>query len=148
MQKAVILTEEEYEDLLKVQSKPDIMLRETNTQLKTKLDECQKQLQQGAFDNSRVDTPFIVNPDSSSLCFRSPTDFIIMWNSLAQSSLTGSDEALFEEMKHISELFTYGLQFASAKEVKAYRVNLQKKKIITGRVTSNKKHKLLTTKDN
>ena len=44
---AHILTEEEYQALLTVQSKPDELLRETNKQLKSKLDEAEAKLKQG-----------------------------------------------------------------------------------------------------
>jgi len=118
------------------------MLRDTNASLKKKLDECQAKLTQGSFDNSRVDTPFIVTNET--LHFRSPTDFIIMYNSLAGHNLGTSDKNMYLQMEHISSLFNYNMQFSSTSEVKAYRVNLQKKKIITGNTKVDKLIKLLT----
>lgn len=142
MQILYTLTEEEYNDLLVVKQSPDIILRDTNTALKKKLDAANVKLQQGAFDNSRVDTPFIVTNET--LHFRSPTDFIIMYNSLAETNLTASDKSVYLQMQRISELFNYNMQFGNTSEVKAYRVNLQKKNIITGNVKVNKLVKLLT----
>ncbi len=120
-----ILTEEEYQALLTVQTKPDELLRETNLALKKKLDEAETRLKQGAYDNIKIETPFrVVN---ESLCISSPTDFVVMYNSLAYPSLTESDSCVFSFLKHLSTVFNYKMQFEDISKLKAYRVSLQKK---------------------
>jgi hypothetical protein len=125
MTKQIVLTEQEYQDLLKVQNKPDDLLRETNLALKKKLDEAETKLKQGAYDNIKVETPFrVVN---ESLCINSPTDFVVMYNSLAKSNLTDSDLSVLSFLKHLSATFNYQVQFTDISKLKAYRVSLQKK---------------------
>ena len=124
-QPTYILTEEEYQALLTVQSEPDELLRETNLALKKKLDEAETKLKQGAFDNIRIETPFrVVN---ESLCLNTATDFVVMYNSLAYPSLTESDLAVFSFLKHVSRVFNYQVHFEDVSKLKAYRVSLQKK---------------------
>ncbi len=125
MTKQIVLTEEEYQALLTVQSEPDELLRETNLALKKKLDEAETKLKQGAFDNIRIETPFrVVN---ESLCLNTPTDFVVMYNSLAKSNLTDSDLSALSFLKHLAATFNYQVQFADVSKLKAYRVSLQKK---------------------
>ena len=125
MTKQIVLTEEEYQALLTVQTKPDELLRETNLALKKKLDEAETKLKQGAFDNIRIETPFrVVN---ESLCLNTPTDFVVMYNSLAKSNLTDSDLSALSFLKHLAATFNYQVQFADVSKLKAYRVSLQKK---------------------
>lgn len=125
MTKQIVLTEEEYQALLVVQTKPDELLRETNLALKKKLDEAETKLKQGAFDNIRIETPFrVVN---ESLCLNTPTDFVVMYNSLAKSNLTDSDLSALSFLKHLAATFNYQVQFADVSKLKAYRVSLQKK---------------------
>ena len=125
MTKQIVLTEEEYQALLTVQTEPDELLRETNLALKKKLDEAETKLKQGAFDNIRIETPFrVVN---ESLCLNTPTDFVIMYNSLAKSNLTDSDLSALSFLKHLATTFNYQVQFADVSKLKAYRVSLQKK---------------------
>ena len=120
-----ILTEEEYQALLTVQTKPDELLRETNLALKKKLDEAETRLKQGAYDNIKIETPFrVVN---ESLCISSPTDFVVMYNSLAKPTLTDSDLSVLSFLKHLSATFNYQMQFENSSKLKAYRVSLQKK---------------------
>ena len=120
-----ILTEEEYQALLTVQTKPDELLRETNLALKKKLDEAETRLKQGAYDNIKIETPFrVVN---ESLCISSPTDFVVMYNSLAKPTLTDSDLSVLSFLKHLSATFNYQVQFENSSKLKAYRVSLQKK---------------------
>ena len=125
MTKQIVLTEEEYQALLVIQTKPDELLRETNLALKKKLDEAETKLKQGAFDNVRIETPFrVVN---ESLCLNTPTDFVVMYNSLAKSNLTDSDLSVLSFLKHLSSTFNYQVQFEDISKLKAYRVSLQKK---------------------
>ena len=125
MTKQIVLTEEEYQALLTVQTRPDELLRETNLALKKKLDEAETKLKQGAFDNVRIETPFrVVN---ESLCLNTPTDFVVMYNSLAKSNLTDSDLSALSFLKHLATTFNYQVQFADVSKLKAYRVSLQKK---------------------
>lgn len=120
-----ILTEEEYQALLTVQTKPDELLRETNLALKKKLDEAETRLKQGAYDNIKIETPFRVTNES--LCISSPTDFVVMYNSLAKSNLTDSDLSALSFLKHLAATFNYQVQFTDVSKLKAYRVSLQKK---------------------
>lgn len=126
---AHILTEEEYSDLLKVQSEPDELLRETNTQLKKKLDEAEAKLKQGSFDNVKLDSPFIVV--NSKLCLRSATDFIIMYNNVAGTTLTQSDLVMFNQLTYTANFFNLDCQFTDTKQLKVHRVSLQKKNLCT-----------------
>jgi hypothetical protein len=126
---AHILTEEEYEALLTVQSKPDELLRETNKQLKSKLDEAEAKLKQGSFDNIKLDSPFLVV--NSKLCLRSATDFIVMYNNVAASTLTQSDLVMFTQLTDVAKFFNLECQFADTKQLKAHRVSLQKKNLCT-----------------
>ena len=120
-----ILTEEEYQALLTVQSEPDELLRETNLALKKKLDEAETKLKQGAFDNIRIETPLrVVN---ESLWLNTVTDFVVMYNSLAKSNLTDSDLSALSFLKHLAATFNYEVQFTDVSKLKAYRVSLQKK---------------------
>ena len=124
-QPTYILTEEEYQALLTVQTKPDELLRETNLALKKKLDEAETKLKQGAFDNIRIETPFrVVN---EALCCHTFTDFVVMYNSLAKSNLTDSDLSALSFLKHLAATFNYQVQFTDVSKLKAYRVSLQKK---------------------
>ena len=120
-----ILTEEEYQALLTVQTEPDELLRETNLALKKKLGEAETKLKQGAFDNIRIETPFRVYNES--LCLNTPTDFVVMYNSLAKSNLTDSDLSALSFLKHLAATFNYQVQFTDVSKLKAYRVSLQKK---------------------
>lgn len=126
---AHILTEEEYQALLTVQSKPDDLLRETNAQLKKKLDEAEAKLKQSSFDNIKLDSPFIIV--NNKLCLRSATDFIIMYNNVADTTLTQSDLVMFNQLTHVAQLFNLYCQFDDTKQLKAHRVSLQKKNLCT-----------------
>ena len=126
---AHILTEEEYQALLTVQAEPDELLRETNAQLKKKLDEAEAKLKQGSFDNIKLDSPFIVV--NNKLCLRSATDFIIMYNNVADTTLTQSDLVMFNQLTAVANLFNLYCQFDDTKALKAHRVSLQKKNLCT-----------------
>ena len=126
---AHILTEEEYQALLTVQAEPDELLRETNKQLKSKLDEAEAKLKQGSFDNIKLDSPFIVV--NNKLCLRSATDFIVMYNNVADTTLTQSDLVMFNQLTAVANLFNLYCQFDDTKQLKAHRVSLQKKNLCT-----------------
>ena len=126
---AHILTEEEYQALLTVQTVPDELLRETNAQLKKKLDEAEAKLKQGSFDNIKLDSPFIVV--NNKLCLRSATDFIVMYNNVAGTTLTESDARMLSNLSHIATTFNLDSQFTYTKQLKAHRVSLQKKNLCT-----------------
>lgn len=126
---AHILTEEEYQALLTVQTEPDELLRETNTQLKKKLDEAEAKLKKGSFDNIKLDSPFIVV--NNKLCLRSATDFIIMYNNVADTTLTQSDLVMLNQLTAAANLFNLDCQFDDTKQLKAHRVSLQKKNLCT-----------------
>ena len=126
---AHILTEEEYQALLTVQTEPDELLRETNKQLKSKLDKAEAKLKQGSFDNIKLDSPFLVV--NNKLCLRSTTDFIVMYNNVAASTLTQSDLVMFNHLTHVAQFFNLDCQFTDTKQLKAHRVSLQKKNLCT-----------------
>ena len=132
-----ILTQEEYDAL--TAGSPDSLLRETNNTLKAKLDECQVKLNQlPTAVESKFDSPFIVT--NSKLCLRSYTDFIILFNSLAQPTLNDSDKALYEYITLLAKYFNYDPQFESQQDLKAYRVSLQKKNLINQVVKDGRKY--------
>lgn len=131
-----ILTQEEYSALTSGTS--DSILRETNAKLKASNDELQAKLDslqstQNSVEptvkviESKFDSPFIVT--GSKLCLRSYTDFILLYNGLAQASFTDSDKEIYEYLTTTAEMFNYKPQFESQKDLKAYRVSLQKKNL-------------------
>jgi len=124
---AHILTPEEYDELKS--TSPDQLLRDTNANLQTKVEELQTKLKQGSFDNCTIDTPFQVTDDTMN--FRSHVDFVIFWNGIAtQHNLTllnAIDTRAFEFLESICNLFGYTHPFKSVKELKRYRTNLKKK---------------------
>jgi len=123
-----ILTQEEYDELISSKpTYPDEILAETNKNLKQKLDECQAKLEQGSFDKCTIESPFIVTNEH--LCMRSPTDFVVLYNSLAQPTLNGSDEAMFNYITKLATMLNYEPQFATQRDLKAYRVSLNKKQL-------------------
>lgn len=127
MEPQYILTQQEYNDLLTVQTQPDQLLRDTNKQLKAKLDQAEAKLKQGSFDQVKLDSPLFVQ--NNKLCFRSATDFIVFYNNLSNFSLTETDNTAMHNLLHIATLFNYEPQFADQSKLKAYRVSLQKKGI-------------------
>ena len=132
-----LLTEEEYNTL--TNGSPDSLLRETNATLKSKLDECQAKLNQTpVVSESKFDSPFMVTNDK--LLVRSYTDFIILFNSLATPTLNESDKAVFDYLTTLASVFNYQPQFAEQKDLKAYRVSLQKKDLCNPIVKDGKRY--------
>lgn len=140
-----ILTQEEYSALTSGTS--DSILRETNAKLKASNDELQAKLD--AFQSkleqtpttvveSKFNSPFVAS--SNKLSLRSYTDFIILFNSLAQPTLNDSDKAVYDYLVVLSNAFMYEPQFESQKDLKAYRVSLQKKGIINQIVKDGKRY--------
>ena len=128
-----LLTEEDYNDLLKVQTQPDIILRQTNDNLKTQVDKLTKQLAEGSFESCTVDSPFRVIDDVLSMS--SITDFVILYNFLAKqdhlSILSQADTSAFNYITQLADTFNYTCYFKSVSELKKYRVSLQKKQLFT-----------------
>lgn len=128
-----ILSQDEYDAL--TSSTGDSLLRETNTKLKLTVDELQSKLSQVQPSKpveSKFDSPFIAT--GNKLCLRSYTDFIILYNGLAKSNLTDSDKDIYDYTTKLAQMFNYEPQFESQKELKAYRVSLQKKKLFTASI--------------
>ena len=50
---------------------------------------------------------------------------------MAKPNLTESDKEIYEYVTKLAEMFNYEPQFESQKELKAYRVSLQKKNAFT-----------------
>ena len=125
-----ILSQDEYDAL--TASTADTLLRETNTKLKLTVDELQSKLSQAQPSKpveSKFDSPFIAA--GNKLCLRNYTDFIVLYNGLAKPNLTESDKEIYEYVTKLAEMFNYKPQFESQKELKAYRVSLQKKNAFT-----------------
>ncbi len=125
-----ILSQDEYDAL--TASTADTLLRETNTKLKLTVDELQSKLSQAQPSKpieSKFDSPFVAA--GNKLCLRNYTDFIVLYNGLAKPNLTESDKEIYEYVTKLAEMFNYEPQFESQKELKAYRVSLQKKNAFT-----------------
>ena len=125
-----ILSQDEYDAL--TASTADTLLRETNTKLKLTVDELQSKLSQAQPSKpieSKFDSPFIAT--GNKLCLRNYTDFIVLYNGLAKPNLTESDKEIYDYITKLAEMFNYEPQFESQKELKAYRVSLQKKNAFT-----------------
>lgn len=125
-----ILSQDEYDAL--TASTADSLLRETNTKLKLTVDELQSKLSQAQPSKpieSKFDSPFIAA--GNKLCLRNYTDFIVLYNGLAKPNLTESDKEIYDYITKLAEMFNYEPQFESQKELKAYRVSLQKKNAFT-----------------
>ena len=125
-----ILSQDEYDAL--TTSTADSLLRETNTKLKLTVDELQSKLSQAQPSKpieSKFDSPFIAA--GNKLCLRNYIDFIVLYNGLAKPNLTESDKEIYDYTTKLAEMFNYEPQFESQKELKAYRVSLQKKNAFT-----------------
>lgn len=125
-----ILSQDEYDAL--TSSTGDSLLRETNTKLKLTVDELQSKLSQAQPSKpieSKFDSPFVAA--GNKLCLRNYTDFIVLYNGLAKPNLTESDKEIYDYITKLAEMFNYEPQFESQKELKAYRVSLQKKNAFT-----------------
>ena len=125
-----ILSQDEYDAL--TASTADSLLRETNTKLKLTVDELQSKLSQAQPAKpieSKFDSPFIAA--GNKLCLRNYIDFIVLYNGLAKPNLTESDKEIYDYTTKLAEMFNYEPQFESQKELKAYRVSLQKKNAFT-----------------
>ena len=130
-----ILSQDEYDAL--TADTADSLLRETNTKLKLTVDELQSKLSQAQPSKpieskpieSKFDSPFIAA--GNKLCLRNYTDFIVLYNGLAKPNLTESDKEIYDYTTKLAEMFNYEPQFESQKELKAYRVSLQKKNAFT-----------------
>ena len=125
-----ILSQDEYDAL--TADTADSLLRETNTKLKLTVDELQSKLSQAQPSKpveSKFDSPFIAA--GNKLCLRNYRDFIVLYNGLAKPNLTESDKEIYDYTTKLAEMFNYEPQFESQKELKAYRVSLQKKNIFT-----------------
>lgn len=125
-----ILSQDEYDAL--TTSTADSLLRETNTKLKLTVDELQSKLSQAQPSKpieSKFDSPFIAA--GNKLCLRNYIDFIVLYNGLAKPNLTESDKEIYDYTTKLAEMFNYEPQFESQKELKAYRVSLQKKSLFT-----------------
>lgn len=132
-----LLTEEEYSTL--TNKSPDALLKETNTALKINLDEFQTKLSQTpTVSESKFDSLFITT--GSRLCLGSYSDFITLFNGLSQATLNDSAKTICGYLTNLAKLFNYKPQFDSQKDLKAYRVSLQKKNLFNLVVEEGKRH--------
>ena len=128
-----ILSQDEYDAL--TASTADSLLRETNIKLKLTVDELQSKLEQVQPHKpveSKFDSPFVAT--NNKLCLINYTYFIILYNGLAKANLTDSDKEIYEYTTKLAKMFNYEPQFESQKELKSYRVSLQKKKLFTASI--------------
>ena len=128
-----ILTEEEYNDLLKVQSHEDDLLRETNNNLKFKIAKLEKESKDTpkALVIDRANSPFKVIGDTMSTTTIS--DFVLLYNGIALMNkahqLKAVDENVFKYLRDTAEFFGYSSYFKDMSLVKSYRVSLSKKNL-------------------
>lgn len=123
------LTQAQYDELRTVQTEPDQLLRETNKTLTTKLEEAERKLKEGSFENARLDSPVMVNDEV--LAPRSVTDFVTMFNSLSDfhkpRTIKQADQLVFEYTEQMALVFNYTNFFKSQQELKRYRTAIVKK---------------------
>ena len=125
-----VLTEEEYNELVKKKEEPNDLLRDTNKNLKKKIEELEKRLSQGSFDNIKVDAPFIIEDEI--IKPGSHHNFVMLYNRMSRlqnkykASLKVSDEMLIDFMEELVDTYYVAPYFKSALDVKRYRQNLIK----------------------
>lgn len=123
------LTQAQYDELRTVQTEPDQLLRETNKTLTTKLEEAERKLKEGSFENARLDSPIMVNDEV--LAPRSITDFVTMFNSLVHyhrpATIKDADRIVYEYTEQLASTFLYDNFFKSQAELKRYRTGIVKK---------------------
>lgn len=128
-----ILTNDEYEELLQQKNEPDTILRETNLQLKQKIELLEKQCRDGSFEQTSINSPILINDEVLSTA--GIGDFVQMYNFLAVdyscSTLKQSDKKMFDYLEQMANMFMCQPYFQSVSDVKKYRVNLQKKTLYT-----------------
>jgi len=129
MTKAYILTEDEYEELLKKKTECDVTLRETNANLKKKIDKLEQSLATQSPKSTNFQGPFTIS--GNSLTITSWYDFIAIANGLStQYSCTNwkkFDEVLLYYIMTIASWYNVESQFNSTVEIKRYRLqNLRK----------------------
>ena len=120
-----ILTQAQLDELMTPHNEPDQLLRDTNSELKRKLDVATKALEQGSWQHTSVDTPFNIIDDT--LILRSVVDFAVLYNNLSKPALGDTDKAVFDYLSLTAGLFNLKPQFSEQSKLKAHRVNLQKK---------------------
>ena len=126
-----ILTEEEYNDLLKVQSHEDDLLRETNNNLKFKIAKLEKESKETpkALVIDRANSPFKVVGDTMSMS--TDADFVMLYNSISINvkavQLRVADTMTYEYLCTLATSFGYNPFFKDMPSLKQYRVSLGKK---------------------
>ena len=144
------LSEEEFKELTSKSEEPSSILRDTNTRLKAKIDSLTLQnteLSKVASNSTKPvdDIPF--KSVDGVLHFTDPLDFITLHNYYAdllgkrRPSLKGVDELAHTFIERLCKIFGYENSFEDVSAIKAYRVSLQKKKIIY----TNSQHRLAIT---
>ena len=124
-----ILSDEEYNDLLIQKNEPDALLRDTNLELKQKVEDLTKQLKNGSFERINVDSPIMIN--DGTLHTTSVADFIQMYNTLSNhgncTTIKSADTSVFEYLVQMAEMFACNSFFVDVSALKKYRVSLQTK---------------------
>ena len=133
MIRQIVLTEEEYDELLKVKEKPNDQLRATNKALAEKYD----QLKTDKINVKLSDfkSPFKV--EDNILDFTTKGDFVSFYNNIVikqdsnRPSLMKIDLEVFEFIKNLAEVWSFDLPFKDVKVLKTYRVTLVKSGLYT-----------------
>ena len=128
MIKQIVMSEEEYQKLLEIKNKPDILLRETNKKLVDKVEQLEKQIKQSQYENIKVDAPYII--EDGILKPGSHHNFVLLYNKISKTqdvykaSLKISDKVVFKELNEWANTYYCESIFKSILDVKKYRQNL------------------------
>jgi len=127
MTRQIVLTEQEYSDLIEHQQKPSDELRSTCVDLKAKLQACKSQ--QPTNHNTG---PFRVTDNT--LLLSDISDFVVLYNGLSIqhncTTLRQADMAIYNYLLQLANIFGYNLTFNSQSELKQYRVLLRKRDLV------------------
>jgi len=140
MQKVIILTEEEYEELLSKQQEPSTKLREINKNLSQQYDKLREEKVTEVSAN--LTSPFKV--EDNTLNFSTKEDFVSFFNHTASKqdinrpSLMKTDADVFNFLTHMCTCWNFNLPFKDVKALKSFRVSLVK----TGMYSVDKNNRL------
>jgi len=126
--KQIVLTEEEYENLLKVQDEPNEQLRATNKALAEKYDALKEsKAQEIVYD---FKSPFKV--EDNTLDFTTKEDFVAFYNHLSlkqemsRPPLMKIDQLMFDFITDLAEVWVFQPPFKDVRVLKSFRVSLVK----------------------
>jgi len=139
MTKAYILEEEEYEELLKKKNECDITLRETNKNLKLKIDSLEKQADKAklitGIPMNRNLGPLKSSENGEALTFTTWLDFVSFLNAVSEQNKCTNwkslDQAILDTSITLVSWFNVEPMFSSTIEVKRYRLAVAKRNNLT-----------------